>query len=96
MRSWGPQDAFMVGAMHQRRDVSAGTSPRSRREGRGVAALPRAVASPLATRQLHPHHVGLMTTSTWLTMVGIMAYVWGGFSLALRKAIRSESQKTEE
>jgi len=37
-----------------------------------------------------------MTTSTWLTMVGIMAYVWGGFSLALRKAIRSESQKTEE
>jgi hypothetical protein len=36
-----------------------------------------------------------MTTSTWITMVGILAFIWGGFLLALRTAIRKESDKGE-
>ncbi|MDH5588640.1 MAG: MetS family NSS transporter small subunit [Gemmatimonadota bacterium] len=34
-----------------------------------------------------------MTTSTWITMIVMMAFVWGGFALALRTAIRKESGK---
>ena len=34
-----------------------------------------------------------MTTATWVTMIGILAFIWGGFSLALRKAVRSEAKK---
>jgi hypothetical protein len=37
-----------------------------------------------------------MTTSTWITMIGILLFVWGGFTLALRKAVRSESKKEGE
>jgi hypothetical protein len=37
-----------------------------------------------------------MTTATWVTMIGILAFVWGGFSIALRKAIRSESEKSRD
>jgi hypothetical protein len=36
-----------------------------------------------------------MTTSTWITMVGILAFIWGGFLLALRTAVRKESDKRE-
>jgi hypothetical protein len=36
-----------------------------------------------------------MTTSTWITMVGILAFIWGGFLLALRTAVRKESDKSE-
>ncbi|SVD22181.1 uncharacterized protein METZ01_LOCUS375035 [marine metagenome] len=34
-----------------------------------------------------------MTISTVLTMVLILGFVWGGFSLALFTAIRKESDK---
>ncbi|MEE2670055.1 MAG: MetS family NSS transporter small subunit [Gemmatimonadota bacterium] len=34
-----------------------------------------------------------MTISTVLTMVLILGFVWGGFSLALFTAIRKESKK---
>lgn len=34
-----------------------------------------------------------MTTATWITMIAIMACVWGGFATALRAAIRKESAK---
>jgi hypothetical protein len=34
-----------------------------------------------------------MTTATWITMLGIMAYVWGGCFLAVWTAIREESAK---
>ena len=34
-----------------------------------------------------------MTTATWITMVGILSFIWGGCFLAVRKAIRSESEK---
>ena len=37
-----------------------------------------------------------MTTATWITMIGILAFIWGGFSLALRKAVKSESEKGED
>jgi hypothetical protein len=29
-------------------------------------------------------------------MIGILAFIWGGFSIALRKAIRSESEKSQD
>ena len=34
-----------------------------------------------------------MTLSTWITMAGILLFIWGGFSLALRKAVKSEAKK---
>ncbi len=34
-----------------------------------------------------------MTTATWITMVLVMAFVWGGFSLAAITAVRKESGK---
>jgi hypothetical protein len=34
-----------------------------------------------------------MTTATWVTMIGILGFIWGGFAIALKKAIRSESEK---
>jgi len=34
-----------------------------------------------------------MTTATWITMLGIMAYVWGGCFLADRTAMRKEAEK---
>ena len=37
-----------------------------------------------------------MTTATWITMLVIMAFVWGGFSLVLLTAIRKESGKSSD
>lgn len=34
-----------------------------------------------------------MTTATWITMVLIVGFVWGGFALVLRTAVRKESDK---
>ena len=34
-----------------------------------------------------------MTTATWITMIVIMAFVWGGLAVAVRTAIRKESAK---
>ncbi len=42
------------------------------------------------------HHFLLMTKSTWITMLGILTYVWGGFLLALKTAIRKEADKAGE
>ncbi len=36
-----------------------------------------------------------MTTATWITMTIVIAFVWGGFFLALSTAIRKESGKSE-
>ena len=36
----------------------------------------------------------LMTTATWITMIAVMAFVWGGLAMALRAAIRKESAKS--
>ncbi len=35
-----------------------------------------------------------MTTATWITMIAIMTFVWGGLAIALRTAIRKESAKS--
>ena len=35
-----------------------------------------------------------MTTSTWVTMFVVMAFVWGGFAMVLLTAIRKESEKS--
>jgi hypothetical protein len=34
-----------------------------------------------------------MTPATWITMIVIMGFVWGGFSMVLSTAIRKESGK---
>jgi hypothetical protein len=35
-----------------------------------------------------------MTTATWITMIVVMSFVWGGFSLVLLTAVRKESGKS--
>jgi len=37
-----------------------------------------------------------MTTATWITMVVVLGFVWGGFAWALRTAVKSESTKSFE
>ena len=34
-----------------------------------------------------------MDTRTWITMVLVMGFVWGGFALALAMAVRKETGK---
>lgn len=34
-----------------------------------------------------------MTVATWVTMIAILLFVWGGFSAALFVAIRKEGDK---
>ncbi len=68
------------------------------REGRS-----RRVASAWARGQFtgirsHPHPLAgahSLTTATWVTMIVIGAFVWGGFALVLSKAVRTESEKSE-
>jgi hypothetical protein len=36
-----------------------------------------------------------MTTATWITMIAVLGFVWGGFALAVTTAIRSEAGKKE-
>ncbi len=35
-----------------------------------------------------------MTTATWITMIVVMTFGWGGISLVLFTAIRNESGKS--
>lgn len=35
-----------------------------------------------------------MTPATWITMILVMTFVWGGFAYALSRAIREESGKS--
>lgn len=37
-----------------------------------------------------------MTSSSWLTMIVVMVFVWGGFALALVIAVRKESGKRSD
>jgi hypothetical protein len=37
-----------------------------------------------------------MTSSSWITMIVVMTFVWGGFALALLIAIRKESGKSRD
>ena len=37
-----------------------------------------------------------MTAATWITMVVIATFVWGGFAVALSTAIRKEGEKSRE
>jgi len=34
-----------------------------------------------------------MTMATWITMLLVIGFVWGGFSLVLVTAVRKESRK---
>lgn len=36
-----------------------------------------------------------MTAATWVTMIAVMAVVWGGFAFALLTAVRKESDKRD-
>jgi len=35
-----------------------------------------------------------MTNATWITMILVIGFVWGGFSLVLATAVRKESRKS--
>jgi hypothetical protein len=35
----------------------------------------------------------MMTTATWITMIVIMGFVWGGLALLLVTALRRESDR---
>lgn len=35
-----------------------------------------------------------MSAATWITMILIMALIWGGFAALLRLAFRNESEKS--
>ena len=37
-----------------------------------------------------------MTTATWITMIAILLFVWGGFTVALVIAVRKEAGKRHE
>ncbi len=37
-----------------------------------------------------------MTALTWITMIVVMAFVWGGFLGVLLTAVRKESEKSGE
>ena len=37
-----------------------------------------------------------MTVATWITMILVIAFVWGGFSLVLVTAVRKESGKSSD
>ena len=37
-----------------------------------------------------------MTAATWITMLVVMSFVWGGFSFVLFTAVRKESGKSGE
>lgn len=34
-----------------------------------------------------------MTAATWITMIVIVGFVWGGFAVAVSTAVRKESDK---
>jgi len=36
-----------------------------------------------------------MTAATWITMLLVMGFVWGGFLWVLRIAVRKEAEKTD-
>ncbi len=36
-----------------------------------------------------------MTAATWITMILVMTFVWGGCAWAVRTAMRSEARKSE-
>jgi len=37
-----------------------------------------------------------MSLSTWVTMVVVIGFVWGGFALAAWTAVRKESGKSQD
>jgi hypothetical protein len=37
-----------------------------------------------------------MTPATWVTMLVVMTFVWGGFSTVLLTAVRKEAGKSED
>ena len=37
-----------------------------------------------------------MTAATWITMIAILLFVWGGFAVALTIAVRKEAGKRAE
>jgi hypothetical protein len=36
-----------------------------------------------------------VTTATWVTMLGVLTFVWGGFAVAVTTAVRKESDKPD-
>lgn len=44
-------------------------------------------------RPLVGEHYEAMTTATWITMIVILGFVWGGFAVVLTRAVRKEGAK---
>jgi len=44
---------------------------------------------------MNGHAGAAMTTATWVTLVLICGFVWGGFFLAVSTAFRKESGKSD-
>ena len=65
--------------------------------GVGAGLLPAGRAVSLRGSHLTLTLAGAhsLTTATWITMIVIGAFVWGGFALVLSKAVRTESEKSE-
>ena len=78
-------------------------APRTWRRAGVRGGRSRRVASGWARGQFtgirsHPNPLAgahSLTTATWVTMIVIGAFVWGGFALVLSKAVRTESEKSE-
>ncbi len=62
--------------------------PASQKVGR-APGHPRTPLQAARTAEEQP-----MTGATWITMIVIAGFVWGGFALVLVTAIRKESGKT--
>ena len=69
---------------------SSDDSPFGRQRGSCASGTPQRGLLAVGSS---PSENALMTTSAVVTMVLIIGFVWGGFSLALVTAVRKESDK---
>ena len=65
---------------------------------RGCRVASRWARGQFTGTRPHPYPIAgahSLTTATWVTMIVIAVFVWGGFALVLSKAVRTESEKSE-
>ena len=59
------------------------------------AGRERALWTPCAPARPRVRRPGPMSAATWITMITIVGFVWGGFLLAVVTAFRRETDKAE-
>ena len=69
---------------------------------RGPFFIPLGVCGAVCQKCLKTDHLAAreaeeppMTASTWITMIVVMTFIWGGFATVLLIAIRKESGKSD-